>query len=99
MVLQEQPINSARSAALNGWLKDFRAKILQGVRCYMNLFKPAFKIGAFVMLMWGTAMLVPLLVTWYSWIESRAFIYSAACCFLLAGTLYYLGRGHLQHMQ
>jgi trk system potassium uptake protein TrkH len=65
----------------------------------MNLFKPAFKIGAFVMLMWGTAMLVPLFVTWHSWLESRAFIYSSACCFLLAGTLYHLGRGHLQHMQ
>ncbi len=65
----------------------------------MKLFKPAFKIGAFIMLMWGTTMLIPLLVTWHSWPESRAFIYSSACCFLLAAVLHRLGRGHLQHMQ
>ncbi len=62
----------------------------------MNLFNPAFKIGAFVMLMWGTTMLVPLLVTWNSCNESTGFIYSAGGFFLLATVLHYLDRGHLQ---
>src|SRR5215217_3942839 len=65
----------------------------------MNLFKPAFKIGAFVMLLWGSTMLIPLLTTFSSWTESRGFIYSAACCFVLGLILHRLGRGNLQHMQ
>src|SRR5688500_10715575 len=99
MAWHEQPINSANTRALHGWPCGFRAKILEGVRRYMNLFKPAFKIGAFVMLMWGTAMLVPLIVTYPSWAESRSFIYGSAVCYLLAAALFKLGLGHLQHMQ
>ena len=63
------------------------------------LFKPACKIGAFVMLLWSGVMLLPLGVAWHSWQEAGTFVYSALCCALLAAALYLGGRGHISHIQ
>jgi trk system potassium uptake protein TrkH len=65
----------------------------------MKLFAPAMKIGAFVMLMWGGVMLVPVLISMDNWAESVDFISSAACCYLLSLVLYYFGRKSPKHMQ
>lgn len=63
------------------------------------LFKPACKIGAFVMLLWSSILLLPLSVAWQSWQEAATFIYSALFCAALAGALYFAGRGHISHIQ
>ena len=60
----------------------------------MEAFKPAFKIGGFIMLLWGIAMLIPLVVA-SSVIEVESFIRSAALCFILAFVFTILGRGSL----
>lgn len=63
------------------------------------LFKPACKIGAFVMLLWSVVMLLPLSVAWGSWQEASTFLYSAAYCAALALALHLAGRGHVSHIQ
>jgi len=63
------------------------------------LFKPAFKIGTFVMLLWGVAMLLPVLVSFHAWSEASAFIYSALLCWLLALIFHRAGQGHITHIQ
>lgn len=63
------------------------------------LFKPACKIGAFVMLLWSGIMLLPLSVAWHSWQEAGTFVYSALCCATLAALLFLGGRGHISHIQ
>lgn len=65
----------------------------------MKLFKPTFRIGAFVMLFWGGAMLLPILASLHSWRECQDYLLSALCCFLLAGGMFQLGKGHLQPLQ
>ena len=63
------------------------------------LFKPACKIGAFVMLLWSAVMLVPLSVAWQNWQQTSTFLYSAGCCALLALILYLGGRGAISRIQ
>jgi trk system potassium uptake protein TrkH len=65
----------------------------------MKLFRPAFKISAFVMLLWGSVMLVPILVSLHSWDESQDHLWSALTCYALAALLFRLSAGPLQHMQ
>lgn len=65
----------------------------------MKLFKPGFRIGVFVMLMWGCGMLLPLLVSLGSWQASRPFVFGAAICFGIAALLQLLARGHIGHLQ
>ncbi|MDT8399488.1 MAG: TrkH family potassium uptake protein [Pseudomonadales bacterium] len=61
----------------------------------MDIFKPAFRIGAFVMALWGIFMLIPLAVTHGQTQEIDDFLLSAGCCFLLALLLFWLSRGEL----
>lgn len=63
------------------------------------LFKPACKIGAFVMLLWSGIMLLPLAVSWGEWQEAASFAGSALCCALLAALLHVAGRGPVTHIQ
>src|SRR5690606_27101493 len=63
------------------------------------LFKPACKIGAFVMLLWSGIMLLPLAVSWGEWQEAASFVGSALCCALLAALLHVAGRGPVTHIQ
>ena len=65
----------------------------------MKLFRPAFKISAFVMLLWGTVMLVPILASLHSWDESQDHLWSALSCYALAGILFRISAGPIQHMQ
>jgi trk system potassium uptake protein TrkH len=65
----------------------------------MKLFAPAMKIGAFVMLMWGGIMLIPVLISLDNWAESVDFISSATCCYLLSLLLYQLGRKTPRNLQ
>lgn len=65
----------------------------------MKLFKPGFKIATFVMLLWGAAMLLPVLVSLSDWTESVDYVFSAGCCFFLSAVLYQLSRGHITHLQ
>jgi len=61
----------------------------------MNLFTPALRIGAFVMLLWGSAMLLPVLVSVPRWSEYDDFVFSALCCYVLAvlaNTLFFVRR-------
>jgi trk system potassium uptake protein TrkH len=64
----------------------------------MNLFTPALKIGAFVMLLWGSAMLLPILVSLPNWNECRIFLFSALACYALAALLFHLGRAPISHL-
>jgi Trk-type K+ transport systems, membrane components len=64
----------------------------------MNLFTPALRIGAFVMLLWGSAMLLPVLVSVPRWSEYDDFVFSALCCYVLAGLLFYWGRAPISHL-
>lgn len=65
----------------------------------MVLFRPTFKIGAFVMLFWAVAMLLPALVSMHDWSEAINNLYSSAICLLLSALLYSLGRGQINHIQ
>ena len=65
----------------------------------MNLFTPAFKIGAFVMLLWGTAMLLPAMASLSQWSECRDYLLSAGCCYMLAVVLFRLGQSPIHHLQ
>jgi trk system potassium uptake protein TrkH len=64
----------------------------------MTLFIPALKIGAFVMLAWGSTMLLPILVSLHSLEESLVFLYSALSCYALGGLLFYFGRDPVAHL-
>jgi trk system potassium uptake protein TrkH len=65
----------------------------------MKLFRPAIKISAFVMLLWGSVMLLPILVSLGNWQESQDYLWSALTCYAFAGLLFRLSAGPLQHMQ
>jgi trk system potassium uptake protein TrkH len=65
----------------------------------MKLFRPAFKISAFVMLLWGSVMLVPILGSLHSWDEGQDHLWSALTCYALSALLFRLSAGQLQHMQ
>lgn len=62
----------------------------------MNLFRPALRIAAFVMLLWGTAMLLPIAVDPG---HLTGFAASAGLCFLLAALLHFVGSGPLSSIQ
>jgi trk system potassium uptake protein TrkH len=65
----------------------------------MKLFQPAFKIAAFLMLFWGSAMLLPILVSSGDWPGIRGHLLSALTCYGLALLLYFAGRGEIRHVQ
>lgn len=65
----------------------------------MKLFKPAFRIGAFVMLLWGCAMLLPAAVGIGCWRECYPFVVGAGFCLVLSAVLQRMGRGHIGHVQ
>lgn len=65
----------------------------------MNLFKPAFRIAVFVMLLWSGIMLLPILVSLDSWDAARPFVLGSTLCLALAGLLHALARGHIGHIQ
>lgn len=65
----------------------------------MILFRLTFKLGAFVMLFWAVAMLMPALVSLDNWQEAKSYIYSAASCLLLAAVLFKLGQGKVTYIQ
>jgi len=65
----------------------------------MKLFRPAFRIAAFVMLLWGTVMLLPLVVSTGNSRHMLGFLASAAGCWLLALLLYIAGRGPIASIQ
>lgn len=65
----------------------------------MKLFRPAFKISGFVMLFWGSVMLVPILVSLHSWSESQDHLWSSISCYVVAALMFRLGAGPIPHMQ
>lgn len=65
----------------------------------MDSLKLPFKIGSFVMLLWGGAMLLPLLVSGGDLVQMGSFILSAACCFALSLTFTGLSRGYRVSME
>jgi trk system potassium uptake protein len=65
----------------------------------MKILKPAFRIAVFVMLLWGSGMLLPVLLISDSWEDSRPLVLGAFCCFLLSAGLHLLARGHIGHVQ
>src|SRR5690606_15785299 len=56
-------------------------------------------IGAFVMLLWGCAMLLPAAIGIGAWSECRPFVLGAGICLSLSALLQQLGRGHIGHVQ
>ncbi len=65
----------------------------------MKLFAPAMKIAAFVMLMWGSIMLLPAMLSLDNWAESLDFIGSAATCYVLSMVFYHYGRKTPKNLQ
>lgn len=65
----------------------------------MKLFRPAFRISAFVMLLWGSVMLLPILASLHSWREAQVHLWSALSCYALAALLFRVSAGHIHHMQ
>lgn len=65
----------------------------------MDTLKLPFKIGAFVMLLWGSIMLIPLLVSGGRLEHMIGFIESAVCCYVLSAIFSTLSRGYRYSME
>lgn len=65
----------------------------------MKLFRPAFKISGFVMLFWGSVMLLPIFASLHSWNEAQNHLWSALTCYAVAASMFRLGAGPIHHMQ
>lgn len=65
----------------------------------MDTLKLPVKIASFVMLIWGGAMLLPLLVTPRDIAQMSVFAMSATCCFVLSMVFASLGRGYRATME
>jgi len=51
------------------------------------MFNLPFRIGSFIMLMWGSIMLIPIMVSGGNLWEIGVFLQSAACCYFLSWLL------------